>query len=257
MNFSSHSQFRYSSWSDKLLMLLGTLLAIAHGSSLPIAMKIFGDMTDSFVTPGNFTGKKLSTMTRTVAHIFKKDRKIHTSWQEILMSDHNAILWCKLVAHVHGNRDSLWLGWHCNGSLLKAAWPRRLSRWGSFIDRLEQPCIHKPWSSWGSATMPITAGGTPSLGNPGGSWTVLMITFSNDWGAREKRCLLDLTLSKKEGGGECDSQEQTGLQWAWNGGVSEQQGRRTARSVSRTSVEQTWTSSRTCLIEYHGIELWR
>ncbi|XP_032926696.1 ATP-dependent translocase ABCB1 [Catharus ustulatus] len=48
--------FRYSSWSDKLLMLLGTLLAIAHGSSLPIAMKIFGDMTDSFITPGNFTG---------------------------------------------------------------------------------------------------------------------------------------------------------------------------------------------------------
>uniref|UniRef100_A0A8C0FLU4 ABC-type xenobiotic transporter n=1 Tax=Bubo bubo TaxID=30461 RepID=A0A8C0FLU4_BUBBB len=49
--------FRYSSWSDKLLMILGTLLAIAHGSSLPIAMVIFGDMTDSFVTSGdsNFT----------------------------------------------------------------------------------------------------------------------------------------------------------------------------------------------------------
>uniref|UniRef100_A0A8C0FPH3 ATP binding cassette subfamily B member 1 n=1 Tax=Bubo bubo TaxID=30461 RepID=A0A8C0FPH3_BUBBB len=52
------STFRYSSWSDKLLMILGTLLAIAHGSSLPIAMVIFGDMTDSFVTSGdsNFTG---------------------------------------------------------------------------------------------------------------------------------------------------------------------------------------------------------
>uniref|UniRef100_A0A672U8B8 ATP binding cassette subfamily B member 1 n=1 Tax=Strigops habroptila TaxID=2489341 RepID=A0A672U8B8_STRHB len=48
INFSSHFQFRYSSWSDKLLMILGTLLAIAHGSSLPIAMVIFGDMTDSF-----------------------------------------------------------------------------------------------------------------------------------------------------------------------------------------------------------------
>ncbi|NXO51029.1 MDR1 protein, partial [Aramus guarauna] len=45
--------FRYSNWSDKLLMILGTLLAIAHGSSLPIAMIIFGDMTDSFVNSGD------------------------------------------------------------------------------------------------------------------------------------------------------------------------------------------------------------
>ncbi|XP_054241150.1 ATP-dependent translocase ABCB1 isoform X2 [Indicator indicator] len=45
--------FRYSSWSDRLLMLLGTLLAVAHGSSLPITMIIFGDMTDSFVGTGN------------------------------------------------------------------------------------------------------------------------------------------------------------------------------------------------------------
>ncbi|XP_030300430.1 ATP-dependent translocase ABCB1 isoform X2 [Calypte anna] len=39
-------------------MILGTLLAIAHGSSLPIAMIIFGDMTDSFVDFGgaNSTG---------------------------------------------------------------------------------------------------------------------------------------------------------------------------------------------------------
>ncbi|XP_076187711.1 ATP-dependent translocase ABCB1-like isoform X3 [Aptenodytes patagonicus] len=50
--------FRYSSWLDKLLMILGTLLAIAHGSSLPVAMLIFGDMTDSFVAFGgsNFSG---------------------------------------------------------------------------------------------------------------------------------------------------------------------------------------------------------
>ncbi|NWU88536.1 MDR1 protein, partial [Upupa epops] len=55
---SPFTLFRYSSWSDKLLMILGTLLAIAHGSSLPIAMAIFGDMTDSFVASGNtnFTG---------------------------------------------------------------------------------------------------------------------------------------------------------------------------------------------------------
>uniref|UniRef100_A0A669QS66 ATP binding cassette subfamily B member 1 n=1 Tax=Phasianus colchicus TaxID=9054 RepID=A0A669QS66_PHACC len=49
--------FRYSSCTDKLLMIFGSLLAIAHGSSLPIAMIIFGDMTDSFVTfdDRNFT----------------------------------------------------------------------------------------------------------------------------------------------------------------------------------------------------------
>ncbi|XP_055661392.1 ATP-dependent translocase ABCB1 isoform X2 [Falco peregrinus] len=50
---SPFTLFRYSSWSDKLLMTLGTLLAIAHGSSLPIAMVIFGDMTDSFVASGD------------------------------------------------------------------------------------------------------------------------------------------------------------------------------------------------------------
>ncbi|OXB84706.1 UNVERIFIED_CONTAM: hypothetical protein H355_001183 [Colinus virginianus] len=50
--------FRYSNCTDKLLMIFGSLLAMAHGSSLPIAMIIFGDMTDSFVTSvdTNFTG---------------------------------------------------------------------------------------------------------------------------------------------------------------------------------------------------------
>ncbi|KAM3680704.1 ATP-dependent translocase ABCB1 isoform 1-T1 [Ammospiza maritima maritima] len=55
---SPFALFRYSSWSDKLLMILGTVMAVAHGSSLPFAMMIFGDMTDSFVAFGekNFTG---------------------------------------------------------------------------------------------------------------------------------------------------------------------------------------------------------
>ncbi|KAK2531311.1 multidrug resistance protein 1 [Columba livia] len=44
--------FRYSSCLDKLLMIVGSLLAIVHGSSLPIMMIIFGDMTDSFVSSG-------------------------------------------------------------------------------------------------------------------------------------------------------------------------------------------------------------
>ncbi|KAM6281047.1 ATP-dependent translocase ABCB1-like [Porphyrio hochstetteri] len=50
---SPFTLFRYSDWSDKLLMILGTILAVAHGSSLPIAMVIFGDMTDSFVNSAN------------------------------------------------------------------------------------------------------------------------------------------------------------------------------------------------------------
>ncbi|NXL60490.1 MDR1 protein, partial [Chordeiles acutipennis] len=59
---SPFTLFRYSSWSDKLLMILGALLAIIHGSSLPAAMIIFGEVTDSFVASGdsNFTGKNIS-----------------------------------------------------------------------------------------------------------------------------------------------------------------------------------------------------
>ncbi|XP_060052277.1 phosphatidylcholine translocator ABCB4 isoform X2 [Erinaceus europaeus] len=48
--------FRYSDWQDKLLMSLGTIMAIAHGSSLPLMMIIFGEMTDKFVnTEVNFS----------------------------------------------------------------------------------------------------------------------------------------------------------------------------------------------------------
>uniref|UniRef100_A0A8C3RS04 ATP binding cassette subfamily B member 4 n=1 Tax=Chelydra serpentina TaxID=8475 RepID=A0A8C3RS04_CHESE len=43
-----HFQFRYSDWLDKLLMVLGSAMAILHGAALPIMMIIFGDMTDSF-----------------------------------------------------------------------------------------------------------------------------------------------------------------------------------------------------------------
>ncbi|XP_014731144.1 PREDICTED: multidrug resistance protein 1-like isoform X2 [Sturnus vulgaris] len=62
---SPFTLFRYSSWSDKSLMILGTLMAVAHGSSLPIAMIIFGDMTDSFVASEgrNDTGKNLTNIT--------------------------------------------------------------------------------------------------------------------------------------------------------------------------------------------------
>ncbi|KAF3819093.1 hypothetical protein GH733_013243 [Mirounga leonina] len=48
--------FRYSDWQDKLLMSLGTIMAIAHGSGLPLMMIVFGQMTDKFVdTAGNFS----------------------------------------------------------------------------------------------------------------------------------------------------------------------------------------------------------
>ncbi|KAM9165872.1 ATP-dependent translocase ABCB1-like [Pangshura tecta] len=47
------TMFRYSDWLDKLLMVLGSAMAILHGAALPIMMIIFGDMIDSFVTPGN------------------------------------------------------------------------------------------------------------------------------------------------------------------------------------------------------------
>uniref|UniRef100_A0A2I3GHL1 ATP binding cassette subfamily B member 4 n=1 Tax=Nomascus leucogenys TaxID=61853 RepID=A0A2I3GHL1_NOMLE len=47
--------FRYSDWQDKLFMLLGTIMAIAHGSGLPLMMIVFGEMTDKFIdTAGDF-----------------------------------------------------------------------------------------------------------------------------------------------------------------------------------------------------------
>ncbi|KAF2983536.1 hypothetical protein EK904_005729 [Melospiza melodia maxima] len=59
---SPFALFRYSSWSDKLLMILGTVMAVAHGSSLPFAMMIFGDMTDSFVGSGEKNFSENSSM---------------------------------------------------------------------------------------------------------------------------------------------------------------------------------------------------
>ncbi|XP_022444089.1 phosphatidylcholine translocator ABCB4 isoform X5 [Delphinapterus leucas] len=48
--------FRYSDWQDKLFMSFGTIMAIAHGSGLPLMMIVFGEMTDKFVNiGGNFS----------------------------------------------------------------------------------------------------------------------------------------------------------------------------------------------------------
>ncbi|KAM3929583.1 ATP-dependent translocase ABCB1 [Leptodactylus fuscus] len=49
---SPFTMFRYSGGVDKLLMLLGTVAAMAHGAGLPLMMLVFGEMTDSFVDFG-------------------------------------------------------------------------------------------------------------------------------------------------------------------------------------------------------------
>ncbi|XP_061441602.1 ATP-dependent translocase ABCB1 isoform X2 [Rhineura floridana] len=49
---SPFTMFRYADCLDKLLMVLGALLAALHGAALPAMMIIFGDMTDSFVASG-------------------------------------------------------------------------------------------------------------------------------------------------------------------------------------------------------------
>ncbi|XP_018422366.1 PREDICTED: multidrug resistance protein 1A-like, partial [Nanorana parkeri] len=43
------TMFRYSEPLDRLLMLVGTIAAVAHGAALPLMTIIFGDMTNSFV----------------------------------------------------------------------------------------------------------------------------------------------------------------------------------------------------------------
>ncbi|XP_015708894.1 phosphatidylcholine translocator ABCB4-like isoform X5 [Coturnix japonica] len=47
--------FRYSDRQDKLLMVLGTTMAVLHGASLPLMMIVFGDMTDTFIASENIT----------------------------------------------------------------------------------------------------------------------------------------------------------------------------------------------------------
>ncbi|XP_069815586.1 ATP-dependent translocase ABCB1-like isoform X2 [Dendropsophus ebraccatus] len=49
---SPFTMFRYSGAVDKLLMLVGTIAAVAHGTGLPLMMIVFGDMTDTFVDTG-------------------------------------------------------------------------------------------------------------------------------------------------------------------------------------------------------------
>ncbi len=46
---SFFSQFRYATTFDWLLMILGTLSAIAYGLVLPASMLVLAELTDSFV----------------------------------------------------------------------------------------------------------------------------------------------------------------------------------------------------------------
>ncbi|XP_051872371.1 ATP-binding cassette, sub-family B (MDR/TAP), member 4 [Pristis pectinata] len=44
--------FRYADCEDKLLMVLGSVAALIHGTALPLMIIVFGEMTDSFVQHG-------------------------------------------------------------------------------------------------------------------------------------------------------------------------------------------------------------
>ncbi|XP_032499211.1 ATP-dependent translocase ABCB1 isoform X2 [Phocoena sinus] len=60
---STFAVFRYSSWLDKLYMVLGTVAAIIHGTGLPLMMLVFGDMTDSFANAGSLGNLTISGLT--------------------------------------------------------------------------------------------------------------------------------------------------------------------------------------------------
>ncbi|XP_043923456.1 ATP-dependent translocase ABCB1 [Protopterus annectens] len=67
------TMFRYADSQDIILMLFGTVMAVAHGAGLPLMIFVFGDMTDSFVNsgfpgqlPDNFTGNLTMNVTETL-----------------------------------------------------------------------------------------------------------------------------------------------------------------------------------------------
>ncbi|KAM5156859.1 ATP-dependent translocase ABCB1-like [Mantella aurantiaca] len=56
------TMFRYSEPLDWLLMLVGTMAAVAHGAALPLMTIIFGAMTNSFVSEGKDTQDQMVNM---------------------------------------------------------------------------------------------------------------------------------------------------------------------------------------------------
>ncbi|XP_049336164.1 ATP-dependent translocase ABCB1 isoform X7 [Astyanax mexicanus] len=59
--------FRYATWPEVFLMLVGLLCSAIHGAALPIMFIVFGSMTDSFILSGqqlNFTGNYTFNLTK-------------------------------------------------------------------------------------------------------------------------------------------------------------------------------------------------
>lgn len=50
--FFAWVQFRFAKSSDIVLIILGTVMSVVHGSVLPLMCIVFGDMTDSFIKTG-------------------------------------------------------------------------------------------------------------------------------------------------------------------------------------------------------------
>uniref|UniRef100_A0A8B9KB16 ATP-binding cassette, sub-family B (MDR/TAP), member 5 n=1 Tax=Astyanax mexicanus TaxID=7994 RepID=A0A8B9KB16_ASTMX len=48
-------QFRYATWPEVFLMLVGLLCSAIHGAALPIMFIVFGSMTDSFILSGKIS----------------------------------------------------------------------------------------------------------------------------------------------------------------------------------------------------------
>uniref|UniRef100_A0A8C7F8Q7 ATP-binding cassette, sub-family B (MDR/TAP), member 4 n=1 Tax=Oncorhynchus kisutch TaxID=8019 RepID=A0A8C7F8Q7_ONCKI len=72
MNFLS-SPFRFADGWDRLMIVLGTIMAMVNGTVLPLMCIVFGDMTDSFIgdsiqTQNNFTSESVPTHTHTHNH---------------------------------------------------------------------------------------------------------------------------------------------------------------------------------------------
>ncbi|KAJ8004967.1 hypothetical protein DPEC_G00141770 [Dallia pectoralis] len=62
------SLFRFADGWDKLLIALGTILAMIHGTIIPAMMVVFGDMTDSFVGDAQQSQENRSNATYPVSN---------------------------------------------------------------------------------------------------------------------------------------------------------------------------------------------
>uniref|UniRef100_A0A8B9KF01 ATP-binding cassette, sub-family B (MDR/TAP), member 5 n=1 Tax=Astyanax mexicanus TaxID=7994 RepID=A0A8B9KF01_ASTMX len=73
-------QFRYATWPEVFLMLVGLLCSAIHGAALPIMFIVFGSMTDSFILSGqqlNFTVHFDTSNTKMLFSSLKSQRNAH------------------------------------------------------------------------------------------------------------------------------------------------------------------------------------